>query len=341
MQSPQRLADYTREQRQHRQARQFSLARVISEIAEDHGLRDGLEFEICTEAARGQLGGLDRHRPIVPWSVLARDASVAGTGGYFLSEDVAPAVDALRPWSVVVKAGVTVMPNLVGNASIPKISTALTGYWLANEGTQITEGNQTLGQIALSPKTAGAYTEMSRLLQLQSAQADPLVRRDLLRTVGALLDRAVLNGSGISGEPAGVIGLADVNTQSGSSLSQSGVATMKQKCAEGNAPDDALAFVGTPAVRQLLEARERATGLGFIWDNDRVVSPFATTAMQTGSLIVGPWLDVVVGMWGPGFEVAVNRFTNFPAGIVGVACFLTCDVGVRNPAAFCTSTSIT
>jgi hypothetical protein len=178
---------------------------------------------------------------------------------------------------------------------------------------------------------------------LQAPQVELVTRRDLLRTVGTLLDRAVLNGTGTSGEPAGIIGLSGVITQSGSALAQSGVTTMKQKCAEGNAPDDALAFIATPAVRQLLEARERATGSGFVWDNDRVASrpAFATTAMPTASMIVGPWADVVVGTWGPGFELAVDRFANFRAGIIGVACFLTCDVGVRQPAAFCSASSIT
>jgi HK97 family phage major capsid protein len=49
--------------------------------------------------------------------------------------------------------------------TIPKQTAAATGYWLADETTAITESQQTFGQLALSPRTVGALTQISRKLR--------------------------------------------------------------------------------------------------------------------------------------------------------------------------------
>ncbi|MEG7660796.1 phage major capsid protein, partial [Listeria monocytogenes] len=72
------------------------------------------------------------------------------------------------------------LTGLQGNLTIPRQSGAATAYWLSTESTAITESQQTLGQLAFSPKTAGAYTEISRLLALQSSpDAESMVMADL------------------------------------------------------------------------------------------------------------------------------------------------------------------
>ena len=71
------------------------------------------------------------------------------------------------------------------------------------------EAEQTFGQVAFLPKTVAAYTEVSRLLLLQS-NADFVIARDLLRIIGTAIDKAALYGTGLNGQPIGLASLAGV-----------------------------------------------------------------------------------------------------------------------------------
>jgi HK97 family phage major capsid protein len=327
----------------------FSVARVIEQCNTGPGVVKGeLEYEVCAEAADAANRAHDPQRPIIPWGVFARrdlNVAQAGAGGYLVGTDVGAAIDVLRPWSVTARAGVSVISGLQANITLPRTVGNVTGYWLVDELTQATESTATVGSIALAPKTAGAYLEMSRQITLQAAQVEAFTRNELLRTVGTLVDQAVFNGSGSSGEPLGLLNVPGIGTQSGSSLAYDGVLAMQQTAAEANADDAAVAAIATPAVRKLLSGRERSTGSGFIWDRGQIAGMpgFATTDMPSGNLVVGAWPEIVFASWGPGFEISINPYepTNFRKGIIGVRCFVSCDVAVRHAGAFVVASSIT
>lgn len=110
------------------------------------------------------------------------------------------------------------------------------------------------------------------------------------------------------------------------------------------ATDANVAFVGTPAVRELLQQREAvATSGRFIWDGDRVANrrAYATPDAATASLIAGDFAQVLVGLWGPGLEFMVNPVQDFPKGICAARVMLTADCTVLQPGAFVKATSIT
>ena len=54
----------------------------------------------------------------------------------------------------------------------------------------------------------------------------------------------------------------------------------------------------------------------------------------------GDFSQVVIGEWGL-FELAMNPYANFPAGITGIRAIQSVDVGIRQAAAFSRATSIT
>ena len=94
-----------------------------------------------------------------------------------------------------------------------------------------------------------------------------------------------------------------MQTQPGITLN-AGCATLKRKNAEANVTDENIAFLSTPAVRELLEGREKATGGGkFVWDKDLVADRPAsvTTDMPTATMICGDFSLVYVGIWGAGY----------------------------------------
>jgi HK97 family phage major capsid protein len=59
------------------------------------------------------------------------------------------------------------MSGLVGDVAIPALDDSTATYWVAESGAP-TEGAPTVRQITMSPKSVGAYVDLSRRLMLQS-----------------------------------------------------------------------------------------------------------------------------------------------------------------------------
>ncbi len=348
MMALERVSDYTRKILAETKA-QFSLTRLIAQCVDNRGLRDGVEHEVCTEAARAAGLSFDLNRPVVPWGALAtqkRDASVSSSAGYLMQTDVLDAIDTLRPWSVSVRAGISVVPGLRGNALFPKTSANVTPYWLNTETATVTASSPTLVQLPLVPNTAGALVTISRLLLTQSTQTEPYIRRELLRTIGTAIDHGVLNGAG-SAEPLGLLNTTGIGATSGTALDYADVLAMQQSVAEANADDAVVSFVATPAVRTLLSARDVSTtgGAGMVWQNGRIAGQpgYVTTDMPSATLLCGAWPELLLAMWGPGIEVQINPDDPalFKTGAVQMRCLVSCDVGISHATAFNAATAIT
>lgn len=326
-----------------KELRAFSLARVFEDAQSGHGLRSGLEAEILGDYARELGRPFSADRFSIPWQVLARDMTSAGVSGsnHMVPTDTQAAVQALRPWSVVMQSGCTVLPDLQGNASIPRVTAEVGGYWLTTENDPIAESQPTVGAVTMAPKICGAIVQYSRLLRLQTG-VDAFLTEHLLRTVGRALDAAALNGSGVSGQPTGLLNTSGIGTQSGTSLAHAGIQNMLQQVADAGAQDEALAVVATPAVRELLAQREVAAGSGMLWDGRTVAGlpARATPDVPAANLILGAWPELLIGLWGP-IELAINPFANFQAGILEMRVLMHADVAVRHPAAFAVASSIT
>lgn len=330
-----------------KELRAFDLGRASINGA-GHGLISGLEYEVCKDLAASTGAQFTPHRFPVPWQVLSRDMTAAGVSGssYIVGTSNMDALQALRPWSVVMQSGCTVMPDQIDNVTIPRTITEATGYWLADENDPATESQPELGQISMMPKTCAGIVTFSHQMNLQS-NIDGFLRAHLMQTIGRTLDRAALNGSGTSGQPTGIINVPGVYTHSGTGLAQSGIQTMLQNVSEAGAQDDQLAFIGTPAVRALLAQRPMyesnlTPSPRDVWDG-RSVAGFpahATADAPTASLFLGAWQELVIAIWGAP-EISINPSTYFSTGKLQMRVMLHADVAVRHPAAFAVATSIT
>lgn len=333
--------------------KRFSVMRAIRALADRDWRGAGFEKEcsdaICKRAGIPEAvnGGV-----YVPMDILQRDLTV-GTptaGGNLVATNLQPQnfIDLLRARAVVARLGATMLPGLVGNAAIPKLTGAATGYWLANEATAITESNQTIGQLALTPKTVGAYTEVSRLLMLQSTpSADMLVMNDFAKVIALAIDLAALEGTGASGQPTGISATAGIGSVTGTSLDYADVIEFQADVAASNALASNSAYVTTPAVASLLMARQRFAStdtplwVGSVLDGQ--MGGFAattTTQVTAASMVFGDFSQVVIGEWGM-FELALNPYASFAAGITGIRAMQSVDIGIRQAAAFSRATSIT
>lgn len=337
----------------------YSLMRAVRALVERDWQGAGFELE-CSQAIlkKAGLSATPNGGFYIPYDVLSKrevqrrdmTAGTANAGGYLVATDNLGGsfIDLLRNRTMVAKFGARILSGLQGNVTVPKQTAAGTAYWLTNEATAITESQQTLGQLALSPKNVGAYTEISRQLMMQSSPSvDALVMDDLARVLGIAIDLAALSGSGASGQPTGVVNTAGIGSVTGTSIAYAGIVEFQTDVAGANALTETCGYMTTPIVAGLLKQRQRFTSTDTpLWQGnllDGTIEGFragATLQMAASSMLFGDFSQIVIGEWGM-LEIAMNPYANFTAAITGIRAIQTVDVGVRQAGAFSLATSIT
>jgi HK97 family phage major capsid protein len=329
--------------------KRYSMWRALDAVVSGDWSKAGLELEASRAVSSRTGRANNRNGFFIPVDVQQRDLTVGtnSAGGYLRATDNISFIELLRNRMVAFQMGATRLSGLVGNVTIPKQTAGATAYWLSTEATAITEGNQTFGQLALTPRTVGAYTEISRLLQLQSSpDAEQIIMTDLAKQVAIAADLAVLAGTGTE-QPTGIVGTGSIGGVTGTSIALAGILEFQSDVASANALSPSCGYVTTPLIASLLMARQRFTSTNTpLWEGNMLDGQMlgfkAMTSMQcpTGDIIFGDFSQVVVGEWGV-LELAVNTAANFPAGITGIRAMYTMDVGVRYAGAFSLATSVT
>jgi HK97 family phage major capsid protein len=334
----------------------YSLARAIDDMAHE---RRGLEREVSKDLERThptKHGGI-----VVPWSVFTRAqemtrADIVGTtsaGGYLVDTQNVEAADALRPNMVCGGLGATFVEAERSNINLPRLTGVSTAYWMTAETMQITEVEQQFGQIGYSPKTVGAYTEYSRLLDLQGGPSPTefVIRRDVVAVVARAFDKAALFGTGVNGQPLGLANNASITTFSGTSMSLTSIANAA--VALGDGLDDSAGVAANRTTAGLLKTRQEASGsTRLLWEGSLIAGTSvgfparSSTALASGAYILGSWRYLNLIVWGGGIEVMTNPYgdstnSNFKKGLIGVRAFLTCDAAPTFPSAFNYAASVT
>ena len=325
--------------------RSYSLTDAITDLARER--RSGVQAEVHQELSKNQIPA-QSNSILVPWAALAVRAdtvATAGTGGYTVQTENITAADVLRPNLLCGPLGQTIIPAPHGsNVNLPLQKTAATAFWLSTETATASETEQSFGQVAFTPKTVGAYTELSRLLKLQS-NADQIIARDLTRVLARAVDKGQLFGTGINGQ---LNGLTTVTTgvQSFSAASTTTATLTNAQVSLGDAAvDDTTGAATTLTIAGALRSRnELGAGSKAMWDGalshgSLVGLPArSSTAVTAGTMIVGSWTYLNLVVWGA-LEISVNPYAQFQSGIQGIRAFMTCDSGVTFPAAFTIGTS--
>lgn len=340
-----------------KEVKSFSVVRAINAMLTGDWSKAGLEREASAAMLeKAQRAGVQRQGTersfMLPAEIQRRDMTVgtAANGGNMVATNLRPQdfIELLRARTLVAQLGARSLTGLVGNADITKHTGAGTAYWLANEATAITESNQTVGLLQLRPKQLGAYTEVSRqLLQQSTPDADAFVMDDLAKVLAVAIDAAAINGSGASGQPTGILGTSGIGSVTGTSLAYAGILEFQTDVAGAEALHSGCAYLTTPAVAALLSQRARFSNTDTpLWKGnilDGEVGGFrgaTSTNVPAATMLFGDFSQVILADWSV-IELDVNPYANFPAGIIGVRAFKTCDVGVRIPGAFSAASSIT
>lgn len=339
------------------ETRQFSLARAILACKDNNWEKAAFELE-CSRAVAQKLNKVPEPTKFyVPFEVLQRpidrqgrrDISIGASGGsYLVSTENIGFIELLRNRSVCMRMGARRLSGLIGNVTVPRMSAAATAYWLANETATITESQQTILQMGLSPHSVGAYTEISRQLLLQSSPgAEGIVSDDLAQVVAVAADLAALTGSGAAGQPHGIVGTAGVGSVAGAALAYAGALEFQTDVATSNVVPIRGGYVTTPAGAAICMAEMKVTNAysplweGNIWEGNMCGFPaMSSNQMAAATMLFGDWQELVIGEWGV-LEVEINPYANFAAGIIGVRALYSLDVGIRRPFAFSYASGLT
>jgi HK97 family phage major capsid protein/HK97 family phage prohead protease len=341
----------------------YSLINAIRAAATGDWSNAGLERE-CSRALEQQTGRSARGF-MFPANLqmntrASQYVSTGSTGGNVVETSLLAEqfIDALRKQLRVAELGATMLPGLVGNVAIPRRTSTQATYWVAESGT-ITAGATAFDQVTMSPKTVGALSSWSRVLELQSTPAiEQLLRQDMVQQVAAAIDLAAINGSGSSNQPRGILSTSGIGSvvggTNGATITFDALADLKREVAIDDADVPTAAFLTNAKVEAKLSKTQATTGQ-YIIDPAGVASGAPTTVfgrrfavsnqvpsnLTKGSasgtcsaVLYGNFADLLIGMWGA-TDILVNPFgTGYTNGDVEIRIMQTVDLAVRHPESF-------
>ncbi len=329
------------------EVKRFSMAKAIHALANptDRRAQEAAAFEFeCSRAAADQYGKTAQGI-MLPADVLRnwkRDMNALTNDTALVTEDFRGGdfIDALRNQSSVMAAGARMLGGLSGDVKIPRKSAASTAAFVDGEGTAVAESEMTVGQVSLTPKTLGAFTDVTRQLLMQSSlDIESLIRDDLAKSIAIAIDKAGLEGSGANGNPTGILNTANVGTVTAFAAANPTFAeavSLETAVAGANALNGNLSYILPAAMNGALKTTAKDAGSGqFVAQGGQINGYNAIVSNQAtaGNLYFGNFDDLLIGMFG-GLDIVVDPYTASTTGTVRVVAMQSVDVAVRHAASF-------
>lgn len=343
------------------EVRNYSMLRAINAVIRaKEGAADpwkGAELEHEASMAIAEKQGRDAQGFFLPMDVQRRDMTVgsATAGGNLVATDLLSTsfISLLRNRMAVRGMGATFLTGLEGFVKIPRQTGGGTFYWV-DESTAVTETAQTVDQVALTPRTGGAFTDISRRLLLQSSiDVENFVTTDLATICALGIDYAALHGAGASGQPTGLalqtgIGSVVIGASGGAPVWGT-VIDLETEVASDNADIGTLGYLTNAKVRGKLKKTSIAgTEAEMIWDrqagatplngygcgiSNQVRSDITKSTANLSAMFFGNWADLIIGQWGT-MDVLVDPYTGGTAGTVRIVVLQDVDVAIRHAESF-------
>lgn len=348
-------ADFGSPDLSNKERKMYSLCKVIRSHF-DKNVDTGFEREVSRDLARRM--GRESSGYFIPFSVLSERATLTSIGTNTGKETVftqpGEFIDMLRNRMLVAELGARLIPGLQGNVAFPRLTGSAGASWVTEAPAGgLAASNLTLDQVTLTPKQLQSTTQISRLVAIQSTPAiEEMVRQDLIAAHAIAIDLAVLNGTGTSNQPTGILNVSGTNLVSmgtnGATATLAKLLEAEKAVEAANALSPNASYVTTPAQRSSLRSIQRFTSTDTrLWSDDaRILGTraFATQQMPSdlakgtgtnlSALIYGDFSQVLIGQWGGGFELIVDPYTLATRNMIQLTSYETCDIAIRQPAAF-------
>ena len=303
-------------------------------------------FEKEASRAVEKLLGKDSRGFYMPHEVLKREMATTGSNLVGTNHMGSNFIEILRNKLIISKLGGQVLTGLSGNVAIPKQTGSATAYWIL-EGADTTASDLTIGMLNLSPKTVSGATAYTRQMLLQSNPSiENLVMTDLAANIALAIDRAAISGTGLSGQPTGILNTNGINavdcTTAKGGLNWANVVSFETKVAAGNADVNNMHYIAGAAVTGLLKTTEKSTGSAKYLLEDNEVNGYGftrTNQVGANTMLFGDFSQIITALWG-GLDIMIDPYTKAASGGTVIRAFQSLDIGLRYAQSFSASTNI-
>ncbi len=293
---------------------------------------------------------------------LGRNLNVSNfsLGGALVGTDLlgGSMIDILRN-AVLIGQGplaITELGGLVGNIAIPKQTGTANVYWLS-EGGSVTESDQTFAQLVMSPHRLGADTAYTKQLLAQaSLSVEAFVRSDIAQAMAVEEDRATIQGTGLGGEPLGILNTSGVlsNVTFGGNASWGKIVALEYGLENANVRNGMMATLTSPLTKSYLKTTLQVASSTFaiyLWmpagGEFPVINgvmpgrvneyPAYATKNMTNQVLLGVFQNIFKARWAA-FDVVVDPYTGKKTETIEITVNQWLDIGLRYPQSFNAST---
>ena len=318
----------------------------------------GLEKEMAEEAKREAANiGVQLKGVGIPHVVLSNKRAASGQnvtvpadGGNLVQEESLVYVDALRAKLILNELGVTFLTGLVGNLPLVK-GGQFSAQWLDENG-EMTDGEKVaFSKYLLSPKRVALTGAYSKQLFLQgSIDIENYIVNELTTAHAKALNEAMINGSGASGQPKGILNLDGIGSvvggENGAVLDWKKVVGLETAVAVENADLGSLAYLTNSKVRGAMKTTEKSQGTArFLMEGGEVngyktvVTNLVPSEIKKGTgtglsaMIFGNFADVVLAQWG-GLDFIIDPYTLAKSGDIKIVANAFHDLGYKHEKSF-------
>ena len=337
-----------------KEARSFSFLRAIRAQAMPHDrqAQEEAAFEReVSEAVQSKFGFRAQgfavanevlNAPMPSRMSRAMAAGTASAGGDLIAPDFRgdSYIDRLVNRLALSAAGIATMSGLTGPVPIPRGNAGTTSYWVGENGAP-SESSPTVRQVDLTPKTLGAYTEISRLFMLQSSiDAEMFVRNELLRSQALEIDRVGLYGTGTNAQPQGIRNITGINTVdfAADSPTYAELVAMETSINADNADVGDMTYITNSTRYGAFKTTSKiGTEAQFVLEPGGTVNGYPvirSNQVLAGDVFFGVWSQLMLGLFGS-IDLQVNPYSLDTSGAVRVTVFQSVDYAVRYAESFC------
>lgn len=338
----------------------------------------GFAKEISQQIAKDSQRSNSSQSLFIPYSALAKRAtyvtSGATTGGNIVATDLLADdfIEALRNSTVMVGLGVQTLSGLVGDVAIPRRSgTASTGY-LSSETAALSQAESTFDQISMTPKTLGTLSKFSRNMLIQATPGiEDLVRTDILDGINVGLDLGILNGTGSSGQPTGIMQTSGIGSvamgTNGAAITVDALVDLETAMMEDNAAvnADSISYVTNAKVLGAIKKLKTSGGEYLVNNNLQAIGRGGTPVVVNGyplamtnqvpsnltkgstsgscsAVVMGDFSQAILGLFGSGIEITAGEDSDdFAKNLVSIKGVVAFDVAVRHAQSFAAILDVT
>jgi HK97 family phage major capsid protein len=336
----------------------FSFAKLARGLVTRDFSECAYEADLCKEAAKS----------------ISKDMSTTtdSAGGFIVPVQIMEnmIIPLLQKRITALSLGVQRLPLSGSPVQIPKITTAATAYWVA-ENASVTASDLAFGQLNMTPHAVASRVILSnRLINLSSPAAEQITRQQIAKDLGIAIDSAIYLGTGAAGQPTGICQTSGINSLTWGGAS-GGVVTantaygklidMMQELSVDNVElgncswamhssvFSGLSKMADSASGFNMERRLFGAGpmngsptlVGYKYAITNQLTALSGSTDTSNSILFGDFSQCYLGEWGTmvlrSSDVAGDSFAKMQTQIMAA---MEVDVGVAQPTAFCTSTTV-